>query len=357
MIIEKIDKLVENLKVWKWPLIGGIVLLVFWNKILEVISKNAIKIYQDNIIPIRHGDSSYTGQIGDTMGGTTAPFIALFACILTFIAFWAQVLANRQVQNQFKIQQFESQFYEMIRLHRANVEEQNIQDLIRGRKVFTTYYFELRYIYVLLEKKNDSATKKQVDRETLTNLAYLIFFFGIGHASKNIFEDMLPNYCNEPFFQDTLVDLQSTKDKYSSGEKNPDLEITNKNSKAIFKQVYEPFTGHGTKIGHYYRHLYQTVEYVDSQSEKMFSNKQKYTYIKILRAQLSNIEQVLFYYNSISVLGKPWVDKGYIVSYKFIVNLPLSFADFGIKPSEKFKDVLEGIPDFFDWSNYSKFQN
>ena len=131
-----------------------------------------------------------------------------------------------------------------------------------------------------------------------------------------------------------------------------DLVIEHKGKKAIFMQVYQPFTGHGTKIGHYYRHLFQTVKYVATQEHALFTPTLKYSYVKTLRAQLSNFEQVLFYYNSVSILGKAWIKNKYIRDYKLIINLPLSFADFGIEPEEMFKEELATDSNFFDWRSF-----
>ncbi len=42
-----------------------------------------------------------TGQIGDTIGGTMGPFVALAAVLLTFLAFLMQVQANKIQKDQF----------------------------------------------------------------------------------------------------------------------------------------------------------------------------------------------------------------------------------------------------------------
>ncbi|MCH5715566.1 putative phage abortive infection protein [Niabella hibiscisoli] len=128
------------------------------------------------------------------------------------------------------------------------------------------------------------------------------------------------------------------------------LVVEHNGKKAVFIQVYQPFTGHGTKIGHYFRHLFQTVEYVDRQDNPLFTETIKYSYLKTLRAQLSNFEQIILYYNSMSLLGNDWIKKEYIKKYKLLINLPLSFADFGIEPEEKFKDEIKADRDFFDWN-------
>ncbi len=49
-------------------------------------------------------DFTATGQIGDTIGGTMGPFIAIAAAILTFLAFWVQYKANEQQKADLKEQ-------------------------------------------------------------------------------------------------------------------------------------------------------------------------------------------------------------------------------------------------------------
>jgi hypothetical protein len=319
-------------------------------------------------------DSGERGEMGDSFGGTMGPVIAWVAAILTFAAFFIQYEANQEQRNQFAeqakdtvIERFENRFFELIRLHRENVEEQNIQDKIKGRKVFTTYYFELRYIYLVLESFYDNNPPEDtLTKQELTNLAYLIFFFGIGHVTMSVFEHITPKYVKEVFFIKTLERLENEKayykiltDQIERAKSSPgiampiltNLEIEHNGKKAIFIQIYQPFTGHGTKIGHYYRHLFQTVKYVATQEHELFTKDLKYSYVKTLRAQLSNFEQVLFYYNSVSVLGKDWIKKKYLMDYKLITNLPLSFADFGIEPGVMFKTEISADSDFFDWNS------
>lgn len=313
-----------------------------------------------------------SGKMGDTFGGTLGPIIAWIAAILTFAAFYIQYEANKMHIIQFEkqandtvVESFENRFFELIRLHRENVEEQNIQGIILGRKVFTTYYFELRYIYIVLEATHDNnPPSTPLKAGELTNLAYLIFFFGIGHVTTSVFDHISPRYCKEKFFVDALGRLEKEKRGYReslrktqqnnlAAENNvavlPDLEITHRGKTAVFKQVYEPFTGHGTKIGHYYRHLFQTVRYVATQEHKVFTPEVKYSYVKTLRAQLSNFEQVLFYYNAVSILGQAWIENKYIQEFRLITNLPLSFADFGVLPDYTFREEIEKHDDFFDW--------
>jgi hypothetical protein len=48
------------------------------------------------------GFSEKDGVIGDTIGGTMGPFIAIAAAILTFLAFWVQYKANEQQKKRLE---------------------------------------------------------------------------------------------------------------------------------------------------------------------------------------------------------------------------------------------------------------
>lgn len=45
-----------------------------------------------------------TGEIGDTIGGITAPFIGFFGAVLLYLTLRAQIKANKQTKKQFKKQ-------------------------------------------------------------------------------------------------------------------------------------------------------------------------------------------------------------------------------------------------------------
>lgn len=67
-------------------------------------------------------DFSNSGQVGDTFG-IMNPFIAIIAAILTFVAFWTQYCANKEMLKKDEKQEVEHQFYEMLRIHKDNVNE------------------------------------------------------------------------------------------------------------------------------------------------------------------------------------------------------------------------------------------
>lgn len=88
---------------------------------------------------------------------------------------------------------------------------------------------------------------------------------------------------------------------------------------------YVPLQGHESRLGHYYRHLYQMVWYVDEQGSQI----DKYEFVKIIRAQLSTHEQALLLLNSLTPIGNDWWEKKLIVTYRMVQNLPLTFFTTG----------------------------
>jgi hypothetical protein len=101
----------------------------------------------------------------------------------------------------------------------------------------------------------------------------------------------------------------------------------NKKNKNDMK--YLQYDGHQSHLGHYFRHLFQAVNYVNDQP--FLTYEMKYSLVRTLRAQLTNHEQAIFFYNSISRLGWNWErnhdDKNMqlITKYNLIKNIPDGF--------------------------------
>jgi len=76
-------------------------------------------------------------------------------------------------------------------------------------------------------------------------------------------------------------------------------------------------------LGHYYRHFYQMVNYVDQQPDDLEINK--YEYVKTMRAQLSTHEQAILLVNSRTPIGRNWWSNNLIVRYGLVKTFPLAF--------------------------------
>lgn len=296
--------------------------------------------------------SEETGLIGDTMGGIMNPFIAITGIFLTFLAFYIQYDANKKVQNQFKVQQFESQFYEMLHLHRENLNEMTIEGYVfeyadndksknalantkknkttSGKKIFVTMLKEFEAIYLICTKifkheyNNLSPDKQRVISMILNQFiidhSYYVFFSGLKIYKTNVKRyienddtGFLKLVLNK--FTEELRSIKESHEnngikKYNTYYQSGNIRNNNlKNHTLWLSFNYKPFTGHQSILAHYYRHLFQTVKFVVKQDEDLISYEQKRDYLRILRSMLSNHEQILLYYNWLAGFGSKWEQK------------------------------------------------
>lgn len=294
-------------------------------------------------------DFTTTGQIGDTFGGITNPFIALAGVLLTFLAFYMQIKANQiqrelfreqliedrkrlndemklstshfqeQIElqeSQHKIQQFESQFYKMLELHKENVNEMNViayrnpeteeVSYITGRNVFVEFQNEFELMISEIKNSNHSILNTKTFK-----ICYDIFWWG---KSKYYFKGSnLP--LAEIITQSDPNDFESILGKYQQAQRDS----LNFDYDKIHFSI-RAFEGHSHTLSHYYRHLYQTVKIVDKYP---ITYIEKMKYLTILRAQLSNQEQAMLFYNWLSGYGGAWQngENKYFTEYKMIHNL------------------------------------
>ena len=320
------------------------------------------------------------GPFGDYIGGVLNPIISVFAVFAAGFAFYAQYEANKQVQEQFKIQQFESQFFEMLRLHKENINEMKISgyDILmsksvetgntkvietntrtqierttEGRKVFVSMNKEFKACYKFCELYNSKRSSKY-SKNKILELAYRIFLFS---STSNL---IFSNEIDSKFILEVKKELKLIRDihKETSGQFNSFPGIGNKNIDLHIK--YSPFTGHQSRLGHYYRHLFSTVKYVvKKEKEDLFSYKQSREYLKILRAQMSNDEQIMLYYNYIIGFGANWDYLGeegneFLTKYRMLHNLPVDNLKYVENPRKHFQRFIESINDddpMFEWGD------
>ena len=122
------------------------------------------------------------------------------------------------------------------------------------------------------------------------------------------------------------------------------------------------YGGHQHRLGHYFRHLFQSYKYLNYHND--LTEKDKYFYGKTLRAQLSTYEQALLFINSVSSLGMKWEftpetdllkakenkqNSKLITRYNLIKNLP-GYHLFGLRyktyyPNVKYETEEEILSD------------
>ncbi len=317
-------------------------------------------------------------NLGDTIGGTMGPFVALFAALLTFLAFYVQYQANQSQRNDIKRERFETQYYEIIKLHRENVSEIKIRSdngSIESRYAFVTMFNEFKFIYrfcydtyfrmVERGKIEILDNEELIVKEKILNMSYILFFIGVGPNSFDL-SFASASEKSKKLHKECYEELEKLKLKHVDNNYFSKFNFEKLGIEMVLQLKYKPFGGHMSRLGHYYRNLYMAIKYVDSQD--FLSENEKYSYIKIIRAQLSNHEQALIYYNVISGFGWRWIEKekNYLVKYRLIHNVPTTLLEFAIKPrdhkiigeqikeweevkNKNHKEDLNGWTPFFEW--------
>lgn len=346
---------------WWLPLLVILVLVVgiFYQDLLSAIPKWMIEMYYKSF-PSNHPiilTANDTGPIGDTFGGTLGPIIAIIAALLTLLAFWVQYQANIKQREDIKIERFEGKYYEMLRLHRINVDEMMIKKVdgsiaVEKRKCFVSMYNEFRYTFYCCKYVHDELIGQGslpigYSDEKLIRLAYIFLYAGVGRNSNMISRSMNvaePHRFEPLLFEDVLEFLEGIKSKAITKP----VFYDEKGNQVRLTIGYKAWGGHQSRLGHYYRHLFQTVKFVVENNIEL-DDKAILDYLKTLRAQLSDHEQVMLYYNALADFGGKWISNGYFTTYRMIHNIPMPLAHFGITPDIKFSSELAHDAKLFEW--------
>lgn len=315
------------------------------------------------------------GELGSFLSGSVGSLIALLAAFFTFLAFYVQYDANKRIQQQFKVQQFESQFYKLLDIHVLNIKDFGIRNYninskthvvtrgeTKGRRVFLPMIKEFHYLLTILHSFYKSENLEK--RKKINAIAYNIFFYGIesNHLKGLDSDDKIIETIKSRLleFQKRFRDSQSKQRSIAIPPMNGGA---GRNQILEIKLRYVPFCGHEMRLAHYYRHLYQSVKLVD---QALIQNLISYTdsrrYLASLRAQLSNQEQLLLYYNYLCGEGNAWDKLGgkhrFLSFHRMIHNIPLDderIHNSIENPRDHFEDYISEFGTFedpiFEWGD------
>jgi hypothetical protein len=333
-----------------------------------------------------------TGEVGDFIGGVVGTIFSLAGFIILIVTLSEQTKASY-------IEQFESKFFELLKIHRENVaeievkrsaedEEKHLNEFhFKGRQAFkiilddfitcrnelkqyfmkfeTVEIYEPAYLKELSGQLDVPATHIRLRSIAKVNISYCIIFYGVSQIGFEILEKLFKNKYRESFYLnllryasmkpilnskywadwkrfrqiDKVVDRITTMNEIFHLRKKHSIHHRLKNQFYYDNRYIKFYGGHQHRLGHYYRHLFQTFKFINDQ--KQLTPGKKYFYAKTLRAQLSTYEQALLFVNSLSILGMPWelgakyqksdfdfinkkrqADNRLITKYNLIKNLP-----------------------------------
>lgn len=323
------------------------------------------------------------GAIGDYFNGMIGPFIAFASVITTFAAFYIQFRANeeqkkaladqgkqiKEQQEQQRIDRFEQRFFEMLRIHRENAAAMHIKakpfmyystkegvewgnpleyrpnEVVR---IITTEFDLVYTLHVLLNEKQLIVCEEPFE---VASMAYDLVFAGAMKELKNAIDERPErmeyffNPDSEYKYDEALLDFSTRVFSPREGRK----------FLKEFESIYEKFPdssncpkvlrGYSGLLSTYFRHAFQMFAELDSFISPAFGDEERKRFAKLFRAQLTDEEQRMFYYNSLGTAGKDWWKKGYITKYQLIKNVDLSQIPKEISPVLLLNDYLKNPGD------------
>ena len=274
-------------------------------------------------------DFEKTGQFGDYVGGVVGTIFALAGTILVYASF-----VNQQRRNT--IESFELTYFEMLKVHEEILKDMTYNGK-SSRNIFPEAISELKRLYSLIISS----------LETIKRTAKLHKIH-----NSNVSDDDLYKYLEDmdlPYIATAMAVgylYYGIKEFFLTSKDKAPLYIVNELVKNDLNGIkVEPMDN---IFGHYYRQMYQIVEYVAT--TKWMKEDKKYSYIKMLRAQLSDYEQMMLFYNSLSINGNKWrepflktkvEEMGYISRFRLIKNIPFHYDYFGNHPQKYFATEIE----------------
>ncbi len=221
--------------------------------------------------------SSTLGTSGDYFGGFANPILSFMAFLGVLYSIYLQQTSLRENQQDTQRQI-------------ATLERQNIE----------TTFFSMLKLYDSIVNSTDTNIKRTG-------------FDLTGKVNSSV-QHIKGRDCFTLFAER----LQNTYIKHKKDR------MGDTNEESIIEDAYSDFYGpHRQDLGHYFRFLFNTIRYIDDQSQRKdlgIPRAEFEKYMKILRAQLSDQELVLLFYNCLHGRGKDFAK--YAKQFELFDNLP-----------------------------------
>lgn len=210
-------------------------------------------------------DAGLLDNFGSFISGFIGSILSLASSILVYVALTEQRKATSDIKKEQediektqRYQRFENTFFQLLNFHNQIVNAMS----------------------VTIDKDRQKYTSSQ-------NPSHEYFTESVKYTGRDYFK----------YFYEELPQLVELNKKY--------------NEKISVKTIYEyAFGAERGQLGHYFRHLYHIVKFIDKSD---IEEKDKRTYSSLIRAQLSSYELVLLHYNGLSAYGfekfKPLIEK------------------------------------------------
>lgn len=242
------------------------------------------------------------GDYGDYVGGFVGTVLTVESLLLvayTILGQTCETAKNAVV----------GQFFKMLDYHQNNLQSISVKPLSKEnpsppavhRMAFVTLKIQFHYLLQEVIKINEEK-KLKLTHEQLADISIVIFYYGMDSGWEQFILDKLAVYGEA---SSTMVENLKTALK-----DNPHGRLSRTNQ---------------THLSSYFRNMYNAIRLID---ESIYlKEREKLHYVRILRAQLSNPELYVLFFNLLSRFGKKWREKKYIEKYSFLTNLPMKYTD------------------------------
>ena len=258
-------------------------------------------------------DTDLASKFGSFFGGFIGTIFTILSLILILYT-----IVNQNLEN--KKSSLTNNYFKMIDYHNENVKQINIpnididkKDFESNRRAFVIYKFQIKKI---LESTREiiKEEKLEIKPSALIDISYIIFFYGLDREWIDYIKNKLSMHKDSGKIIDKMIDRIESNTKIKMGRTNQ------------------------TNLSTYFRNMYNAIKLIDNSNE--FTLDEKKGLIKIYRAQLSNPELYVLFFNLSSRFGKKWKDRNYIKNYELLKNIPKDYCD-GFDPKDYFPMTYE----------------
>jgi hypothetical protein len=315
-------------------------------------------------------DFRETGQIGDTIGGTTAPIIGILSVILLFYTLWEQISFNKKQKDISTNEQFKTTFFNLLQVQREILEKITGDFSYLGNFVYEEYPDINNKIKITRKDKDTNVDKEIATINNQSNIRErrgIHFFKSAKYQLMLIFDSLdsdgyTNNYIVEEAY-DAEFNLQN--EIYTGSNIPPELE---EEQNDLIHKTRKPFrnayindkysiniSAHNTYkrlpldkqigfgyayffykyevVGYYFRHLYNILKFIktnedtkinslgakEPEERKRKIHEEYKQYAQFIQAQMSIDELLILFYECFSFPKM----KQLVIHYNLLENLTI----------------------------------
>ena len=234
-------------------------------------------------------------------------------------------------RNESRRNTIKTNFFNMVNYHYRMLDDLEVKPLrknqrsclgyrqpnsYKGRMAFTVYKQQLCLLLQVVKQADEGLNDR-----SRAKAAYLIFTYGL---DKRWLEETKRIFRKKGLNENLVVQIQKIllKGKDTEGRRFSDFDLGRTNQ---------------TFLGAYFRNMYNAIKLIDREEDPIFNDKEKEELIRIYRAQWSNPELYVMFFQFISVFKKEW--KPLVNKYQLIQNLPANGYLEGYDLQKFFKEV------------------